>query len=81
MAVRIAKVQAFNRCIRNVVIRYVVPDLVPAIIAEVQGTRDRMELHSNDVPDACKSPVIKYDATACSQAHWQATSGMLSKLQ
>lgn len=67
MAVRIAKVQAFNRCIRNVVIRYVVPDLVPAIVAEVQGVCDGMELHSDHIPDACRSLSVISGITASVQ--------------
>lgn len=78
MAVRVAKVQAFNRCIRNVVIRYIVPNLVSAIVAKIQGVRDRMKLHSDDIPDACRSLSFTSGITASMKhlipvdvlAHW-----------
>ena len=55
VAVRVAKVQAFNWRICNIVIRNVVANLVPAIVAEVQGVCDWMELHPNNVSDACRN--------------------------
>ena len=55
MAMGVAKVQSLNRSIRNVIIRNVVADVVPTIVAEVKCVHGWVELHSNNIPDACSS--------------------------
>ena len=56
VAVWVSKVEAFHRCVCNVVIRNIIAHIVPAIIAEIQGVQDGMELHSNYIPDTCTHP-------------------------
>lgn len=46
MTVGVAKVEACYRSIRNVVIRNIGTDIVPAIVAEVQSLQHWVELHS-----------------------------------
>ena len=54
MTVGVTKVEAGYRGICNVVIRHITTNIVPAIVAEVQCVEDRVKLHSNYIPDACR---------------------------
>lgn len=60
VTVGVPKIEASYRGIRNIVIRHIITNIVPAIVAEVQCFQDRVELHSNHIPDACRcSPMIE----------------------
>ena len=71
VAVRVAKVEACDGSIRNVVIRCVlrhaivgVTNLVSAIATEVQAASGGVELHSHNVPGACSSAYVCIQALA-----------------
>ena len=71
MTVRVAKVEACDGSVRDVVIRCVlchavvgVTNLVSAIAAEIQAASVRVELHAHNVPGACSSAYVCIQALA-----------------
>ena len=55
VAMGIAKVQAFNWCICNVVIRHIIANIISAIVTEIQRVQSGMKLHPDHISDACSS--------------------------
>ena len=69
MTVGVTKVEAGYRGICNVVIRHIITNIVPAIVAEVKCAENRVKLHSDYIPDACKySPRSEMQGVRCNYA-------------
>lgn len=51
----VAKVQTLNWRICDVVIRHIITNIVPAVVAEIQGVHGGVELHPYYIPNAYSS--------------------------